>query len=292
LRSQTFVTLPDLTTCNAPTQVVVSNITQTSATASWNATSGATDYTFGLTGGPGTIDYGVQGSTTATLTDLLPGTNYTFTVRALCGDVQSEVATITFTTAGIPAGCSNQTPSISSISLSSTTATVRWGNIAAASSYNLEYRRFGTTNFSSISVQATNAAVQQQLITGLTPGTRYEVRVTAICAGGNSNPSVIRRFQTLAGGKTGNVDIEFDDDISVYPNPGRGLLNLAFYGPWESQARVSIFDLTGRNVYQQTFNVGEGENLVEVDATSLGSGLYILKFESDTHSRTTKIVIE
>ncbi len=289
VRTATFTTLPGETPCAAPTGLVVTPTSETTANATWNAVAGATEYVFDLNG-PGTVDAQV-GAASATLTGLNPGTTYVFTVRALCDGTQSPLATFSFTTPGVGAVCSGLTPNITSISLQSTQATVRWTRIEGATSYNLQYRLFGSATYTSQIVTATLENTQSAVLTGLSPATRYEVRVTATCPGGNSSPSVTRRFQTLSGGKAGEIEITFDDHVSVYPNPSRGLFNLGFNAAWESQAKVAIFDLTGRNVFSQTFDVVEGLNTVEVDATGLGAGLYVLKFDSDVHSQTVKISI-
>lgn len=292
VRTETFATLPDFTVCPAPTGLIVNATSETTAIATWNAVPvDVADYVFDLTGGPGSVTY-TPGATTAALTGLNAGTTYTFSVRTLCGFGESAAAAFTFTTPGTGANCSGLTPSISSISLQSTQATVRWGRIQGATSYRLEYRLFGTSAFTTVSVAATAELTQFHPLTGLTPGTRYEVRVTAVCPGGNSPASVIRRFVTLSAGKFGETELTFDDNVSVYPNPSRGLFNIAFNAAWESQVQVSLFDLTGRNVLNQSFSVVEGHNVVDVDATRLGAGLYVLKFDSDGHTQTVKVSIQ
>ncbi|MDW8335085.1 MAG: fibronectin type III domain-containing protein, partial [Bacteroidia bacterium] len=289
-RTANFATLPEQVSCSAPTNLVIGNITETGATASWAAVVGADEYLFELIPGNGQIT-GEVGATTAVLTNLTPATTYIFRVRALCGEALSESASATFSTAGAPSPCA-AAPSITSISLLSTSATVRWGRVENATSYRLEYRPFGTTAFTSLSVPATAQSTQFAQISGLSPSTRYEVRVTAICPGGNSNPSVIRRFQTLSGGKLGETEIVFDEELKVYPNPSRGMFYLSFVSGWETSVNVAIFDLMGRNVLTQTLRAAEGLNELEVDATRLGSGLYILRLDSDAISQTVKISIE
>ncbi len=88
--------------CNAPTGLAAGNITQNSATLSWNPVSGAANYT---------LDYKQQGSntwtsvtttaTSHTLTGLVPNTTYEARVRAKCGSNNSPYSsTISFTTLG------------------------------------------------------------------------------------------------------------------------------------------------------------------------------------------------
>ncbi|MBQ2302937.1 MAG: fibronectin type III domain-containing protein [Bacteroidales bacterium] len=83
---------PEPEPCDAPTALVASNITQTTADITWTGT--ATSYEFKLNGGTAEA----LTATTKSLTGLTANTQYTVEVRAVCGDQTSDWTSIQFTT--------------------------------------------------------------------------------------------------------------------------------------------------------------------------------------------------
>ncbi len=92
------------------------------------------------------------------------------------------------TSCGTPTG-------LSASNLTSTTATLNWLAVEGASSYNIQYRQVGTTNFTT-----TTSATTSKAITGLTPLTTYEFQVQAVCA-------VLGSFSGFGSFATGCTDI-------------------------------------------------------------------------------------
>ena len=87
-------------TCDTPTGLAMSNITTNSATASWNAVTGALSYDvrFRQTG-TSTWTTGNVSGTAASLTGLSSGTNYEVQVRTNCSGLSSSYSSsVTFTT--------------------------------------------------------------------------------------------------------------------------------------------------------------------------------------------------
>lgn len=66
--------------------------------------------------------------------------------------------------------------------------------------------------------------------------------------------------------------------ISIYPNPNFGTLNIDLTETQTDFERLSILDITGRKVFQLSQN--DIQNQMEVNTTSLPSGLYFLQLES------------
>lgn len=88
------------TTCNAPANLTVSNLTETSASISWGAVSSAQSYTFAYKAStsPSWIE-SVEYSTGKNLTGLAAGTAYEVRVRTNCASGTSSYSpTISFTT--------------------------------------------------------------------------------------------------------------------------------------------------------------------------------------------------
>lgn len=69
-------------------------------------------------------------------------------------------------------------------------------------------------------------------------------------------------------------------DISIYPNPTTGILNIASSIIFDS---AEIYDLTGKQMVLQT-------NTNQIDLSHLSSGIYLLKLTAGTQNIVTKIV--
>lgn len=179
-----FTTLTS-STCPAPVSLVTSNITQTGATLSWAAVSGATSYT---------IQYKVSTTPTWTtvtsttnskvITGLLAGTNYVWQVKANCSVYSSQAS---FTTTN-SSGCAIP-GQLTSSNISQTGATLSWGTVSGASSYTVQYKIATATSWT-FATTTTNTLV----LTGLIAGTTYAWRVKANC----SNYSAQTTFTTTA----------------------------------------------------------------------------------------------
>ena len=89
------------------------------------------------------------------------------------------------------------------------------------------------------------------------------------------------QYETIAVRFDGPVanDVVFDKDLSVYPNPTTGVLNLS-----DALTDVQLFDVTGRVVY--------ANSVVEstIDLSSLANGTYFLVANKEGQRISTKVV--
>ena len=194
--------------CNTPGGSATSSITNTSATFGWTAVTGATGYN---------VQYRVVGTTTWSAantatnsynaTGLTAGTNYEWQVQTVCSGTSTSAftASTNFTTTG---GCSVPT-GLSATAITTTSATVNWGAVSGATSYNLQYKASTATLFTTINLTGTSYN-----LTGLTAGTTYQYQVQAVCGGGSSVYSTTASFQTSSGTITycaskGNTTYEY-----------------------------------------------------------------------------------
>ncbi|CAL2110669.1 conserved protein of unknown function precursor containing a type A C-terminal secretion signal. Putative extracellular ribonuclease [Tenacibaculum sp. 190130A14a] len=220
LSNKVFITTlaaPDTQAPTAPSSLVVSNVTETSADLAWTA---STD-NIGVTG------YEVfQGSTKITtvtttnhsVTGLTASTNYTFSVKAIdaAGNVSTASNTIGVTT---KAAADTQAPtapsSLVASNVTQTSADLSWtastDNIAVTG-----YEIFqGTTKLATVTT--TNYAVS-----GLTAATNYTFSIKAIDAAGNlsvaSNVVGVTTKSnnlTYCDSKGTNVNYEYIDNVAI-----------------------------------------------------------------------------
>lgn len=180
--------------CANPTGLAISNITQTTATANWNAVSGATSYSFEYKINSGSTWTVVNtSSTNSNLSGLVSNTLYNTRVKATCSSGASIYsATVNFTTSG---GGSCGVPSnFAASNITQSTATISWTAVAGASSYNFQYKLASGSTWTQVNLATTSAN-----LTGMSASTSYSVRVQAVCGTSQSDFSPVVTFTTLAG---------------------------------------------------------------------------------------------
>ncbi|MCC6815195.1 MAG: fibronectin type III domain-containing protein [Saprospiraceae bacterium] len=177
--------------CGVPTGLSISNITNTSATASWNSVSGANSYDFEYklsTSGTWTVVNVTV--TNYSMTGLTAGLTYNTRVKAKCTDGNSNyTSTVNFTTTG---GSCNTPTGFNVSNITTNSATCSWNAVTGAVSYNFQYKLSTSQTWSTYNTTSTGVN-----LTGMTPGTSYDVRVQTVCSSGNSAYTSVITFTTL-----------------------------------------------------------------------------------------------
>lgn len=83
-----------------------------------------------------------------------------------------------------------------------------------------------------------------------------------------------------------------EDNISLYPNPTSGMLNINLNAVQQIDVRVEISNLLGQTVYEEVCNFEQGVSNRTVDLSSFNEGLYLLRMQAGDKSYTNKILIE
>lgn len=88
---------------------------------------------------------------------------------------------------------------------------------------------------------------------------------------------------------------ELDNRISVeiFPNPADGLFNmkLVSYQP-EKNIKVRIADITGQEVYGNSYSLAGKELITQIDLSRYAKGVYMMQIISDSKMITKKLVIK
>ncbi|MCB2408645.1 phospholipase D-like domain-containing protein [Hymenobacter lucidus] len=79
--------------------------------------------------------------------------------------------------------------------------------------------------------------------------------------------------------------------VQVYPNPTTGKFKLRVEASKARTAAITLRDVTGRVVLSQTQPIGAGEE-VNVDASSLGAGLYMVQIVTPESTQVSRVVVE
>jgi hypothetical protein len=81
-----------------------------------------------------------------------------------------------------------------------------------------------------------------------------------------------------------------NDDILLYPNPAKDKFTVQSLKFKVGYATFEIYDLNGRKLLEKNFPAGS-EN-VEIDVSSLQSGIYFCRLTSENKSTTKKLIIQ
>ncbi|MBC7776646.1 MAG: T9SS type A sorting domain-containing protein, partial [Phycisphaerae bacterium] len=98
------------------------------------------------------------------------------------------------------------------------------------------------------------------------------------------------RFRSSTGMTTNGLGFELYQN---QPNPFANKTNIGFYLPQAAEAILSVFDETGRVVWQQKGQFAKGENCIQIDAGLVihqGTGVLYYKLETATDSATKKMI--
>ncbi len=87
------------------------------------------------------------------------------------------------------------------------------------------------------------------------------------------------------------IDENDNSQLSFYPNPSTGIINMAGTGLNGKPLKVEIMSISGQMVYQQ--NIEEpGENFIQqIDLSAVAEGTYVVRVINDQRSYTSRIVI-
>ena len=286
-----------LASCGIPTNVAVSGITTTGATITWTAVSGASSYT---------VRYRIVGaaswsSTTVTtntkvFTSITSSATYQVQVRSVCASGTSAyTASTSFTTltpCGVPTGLfTNQ--------LTTTDAKVNWTAVSGATSYTIQRRAASSATWLS-----TTSTVNYKYLGGFTACTNYQWRVRATCPSGTSAYTAIQTFTTTGcainanladatlGSNKNSTDLQANTFI-IQPNPARNYAQVLYNANTSGNITLTITDLTGKTLSQQTTTTTEGENTISLNLNNLQAGYYLVMINNPTQMQTqyTRLVI-
>lgn len=80
-------------------------------------------------------------------------------------------------------------------------------------------------------------------------------------------------------------NVELNDSFSVYPNPGKSIMNIALQNA-NGLARLEVFDVLGKRIYAQELS----ELTNRINISNWNSGMYLVKITSENGSQTKRFV--
>lgn len=91
----------------------------------------------------------------------------------------------------------------------------------------------------------------------------------------------------------GNVDNKVElDNMKLYPNPNDGKFNLNFNLKNKGDAEVTVYDMQGKQVYNEKLSNFSGEYNKPIDISSNAKGIYFVKIQQGQHTQVKKISLD
>lgn len=316
-------------TCGAPSGLNATSVTQTGATLNWGAVAGATAYNvqWRVNGAATWTTIANVAGTSRALTGLTANTTYNFQVQSICGATTSAYASpVNFTTTGTCTDTyeANETRATSKSIAVNTNITARIGTAtdrdyfvfvttAAAPKIKIDLTnlpadydiRFYNANGTQLAISQNGGTTSEQIIYNTpTGGATYFVQVFGYNGAFNANSCYNLRISTQAGNwRTADAESEAgvleigqevgEDNFSfnVMPNPVLDQASVVFAVQQDQEVRISVIDLTGREVMvQQTLATKSGQ--LPLDLSALPRGLYFIRMENGRSQFTQKVIVE
>lgn len=82
-----------------------------------------------------------------------------------------------------------------------------------------------------------------------------------------------------------------EESLRIAPNPTAGLTKFFLTSSHISEGSLSVFNITGKLVYQQNLSLNEGANMLEIDLSDQPSGLYLVKGQWGNSEYQSKLII-
>ncbi|ARV15776.1 S8 family serine peptidase [Polaribacter sp. SA4-12] len=81
------------------------------------------------------------------------------------------------------------------------------------------------------------------------------------------------------------------NEVSLWPNPAKGILNVKINNVNNEDVKISLFDLQGRKISTSVNKVNSTIFTKEIDTKNVSSGVYLLSIEQGNKKATKKIII-
>lgn len=249
-----------LNTCATPSNIVVSSVTNASATIDWTVGGDEDQWKIEWrpTASTGSYSEATVTSHPYTINGLQANTPYTVNVRAVCGtNMTSAAATTTFTT--------EQGTQMFTI-----TATADNNSIISPSG-SVQVAQGGSKTFT-ISAKE-YYVIDDVLVNGVSVGTPASYTFTNVQ--GDSTIHVTSRSVGIN---------DYDESaVSVYPNPANTTITIEFDGQFES---LTITNILGQELSKTTIN----DTKIMLNVSNYESGIYFIQLRNSTGVITKKFV--
>ncbi len=267
--------------CLPPTDITSMVLSGNAARISWTAAADAVKYRvrYRPVGGVWTEVQTGGVETFRFLNGLTPNTTYQYQVKTNCTTLNSVwSSTYSFTT--LMDICDY--PASSTVTnITGTSARVSWSTNTGDEKYKVKYKAKVPGSVWNTDTYNTNVLN----VINLTPNTTYKYKLKTKCAASWTNWSPNYEFTTATSLEEMNTLLRSSQDIQLYPNPVKDILNIVL--PSENISELSINNINGQTV--KTLRTENNE--LQVNIAVLPAGIYYVNvITTDQQSIIKKFV--
>ncbi len=275
--------------CAVPLELVVDRVGTTQATLRWEAIPEAREYMVSYRKAGGDWTTRIVRENTLTLGLLNETTDYEAQVRTLCANQARSQGTPVLKFRTLAETECTAPDRLTVVETTPTSVTLSWRVISLAFGFPVTYREFDARGYAG-PFQTVEANSNLFTITGLLPGRQYEFTVAFRCSGGLVSPAslaVIAQTPAL------REDLQVTPlaGLTVYPNPNRGHFTVSFTSETAAAVGLRLMDMTGREVYRQSFAAQAGANEAAVSLDNVAAGVYMLETTCAGVRVSTRVVV-
>ncbi len=273
--------------CIPPAVTSISKIANFSANISWSVRENAEFYEYLVTTDPTVpsgIGYSFTKKTELDIDTFQCDVKYYVFVRAICDtagrtDVQWKKSDWKIDSFKTHPCCEN--PEVKVDQVTSTTARLSWAPIYTATGYEYAVSITDVPPAGPGLKTISNVVILQ----GLKPSQRYYYFVRSRCNPTPLSDWTIGNVKTLQYTSVDGLDAQSSFSMDAYPNPMTDNLVVKLNGDRGVNAKLTLIDLTGKVVYNQPVTTSE----VKINASTMPSGIYIVKYSDDQHNEVMRV---
>jgi len=162
-----------------------------------------------------------------------------------------------------------------------------WEHIYGIEQYELHY---WAEDNSSLEIEFIDTSFFQ-IYKPLDIGMNYNWKVRSFWDSDTTEWSETRTFLSQAAQGYGDLFLN-KESIAIYPNPTNGMVTVELYTLDQKMVQISVVDLLGKTVLENTFTFDQGLIKKTINLDHLNNGLYLIKLESEGKMYTEKLVID
>lgn len=115
----------------------------------------------------------------------------------------------------------------------------------------------------------------------LQPLTDYQYKIRSVCPVGTSSGNTLSLYSDVYTFRTGySGKPAVDENVYFYPNPTGDQVTVDYFTADKEPRVLSVFDMTGRLLQQQTMLPTPGRNATKLSLNAYTNGMYIIQIHS------------
>ena len=170
-------------------------------------------------------------------------------------------------------------------------AFLKWNPTNCFATFDVRYKTSSASVWTTVSGLTANTLQ----LTGLLANTSYDWSVRAVCDAGSGTYSPWGSKQTFTTLLVNPATISFlkesSTSIDVVPNPNTGTFGLQITATLSGEATVTLSDMQGRIIINESISVTEGQNSISFNLLDPAKGIYVMRITDGITQVTKKVVI-